>query len=269
MLSTVSAASSQDSLLRGNEEKPIERQHYIRRIYGPENAAVRRAVSELEERHPRFQTGLPANPNHVIDYKDHPYDKSNKERKLQDAGELYKPIRICHDTAALEAQRSADTAAQIDFINNEILPRMEDFWTMALSVVPISGNLVISADELDNRAYCGDSEFTEVPATHISQGVSDCDLMLYISGTPSTRYCDTSTLAVAVACNFDQVSVSCGDVVWLVHVLGYQSVLDVKVRGHSHLIAHTHFPSLLLSHSKVGPPYSWFDQLLFRYHQTE
>lgn len=97
-----------------------------------------------------------------------------------------------------------DNSNQIDFIENEILPRMEDFWTMALSVVPISGNLVISAAELDNRAYCGDSEFTEVNPQHISQGVSGCDLMLYVSGTPSTRYCDTSTLAVAVACNFDQ-----------------------------------------------------------------
>ena len=195
---------SQDSSLRRNQETTPERLHYIQRIYGPDNAAARRAVSELEERHTRFQTGLPADPLHKIEYENHPYDKANPRRLEEDTGDLYKPIRICHDSTALESLRASDTTAQIDFIINEILPRMEDFWTMALSVVPISGNLVISADELDNRAYCGDSEFTEVPSEHISQGVPDCDLMLYVSGSPSTRYCDASTLAVAVACNFDQ-----------------------------------------------------------------
>ncbi len=206
------AASSLPFLRRSTADSstssPDERKHYITRIYGPENAAVRRAVSELEERHPRFQTGLP---RHSVTYENHPFEQKQQSngkdhRHLQDSdlNDLYKPIRICHDTTALESQRSAETGAQIDFLLREVIPRMEDFWTMALSVVPISGNLVISADELDNRAYCGDSEFTEVDVSHISQGVPDCDLMLYFSGTPSTRYCDTSTLAVAVACNFDQ-----------------------------------------------------------------
>lgn len=195
------------SLLRGNqEEQPPSRQHYIQRIYGPDNAKARRAVSELEERHPRFQTGLPVDPSHKIEYENHPYDDDDdKSRRLQnDDDDLFRPIRICHDSSALEEQRDADTSAQIDFIENEIVPRMKDFWSMALSVVPISGNLIIAADELGQRQYCGDSEFTQVPASHISQGVEGCDIMLYLSGTPSQRYCDTSTLAVAVACNFDQ-----------------------------------------------------------------
>jgi hypothetical protein len=34
--------------------------------------------------------------------------------------------------------------------------------------------------------------------------VPNADLILYVSGTPSTRFCGPSTLAVAVACNFDQ-----------------------------------------------------------------
>ncbi|KAL3919121.1 MAG: hypothetical protein SGILL_003911, partial [Bacillariaceae sp.] len=74
----------------------------------------------------------------------------------------------------------------------------------ALSAVPVNGNLKISAAELENREFCGDSEFTKVPTEHISTGVADADLILYVSGTPSSRFCRGTTLAVAVACNFDQ-----------------------------------------------------------------
>lgn len=81
---------------------------------------------------------------------------------------------------------------------------MADFWSSALSVVPVEGNLLISTADLQGRVYCGDSEFAKVPSTHISTGVPDTDLILYVSGTPSTRFCGPSTLAVAVACNFDQ-----------------------------------------------------------------
>lgn len=193
-----------ESGLSGNQDKPTEpRQHVIRRLYGPENAKARRNVAELEERSMRSQTGFRGDPNHIIEYENHPFDKT---RRLQEDtnSSLYKPMRICFDTTTLESQRSSDNAARIDFVENEILPRMKDFWEKALSVVPISGNLLISAQELENRMYCGDSEFTTVPDDHISNGIPDCDVMLYVSGTPSTRYCDTSTLAVAVACNFDQ-----------------------------------------------------------------
>ena len=73
-----------------------------------------------------------------------------------------------------------------------------------MSAVPVNGNLIISAAELENREYCGDSEFTKVPTDHISTGIADADLILYVSGTPSSRFCSGTTLAVAVACNFDQ-----------------------------------------------------------------
>lgn len=117
---------------------------------------------------------------------------------------LFKPMRIFFDTDALELQRNALNGAQIDFIENEVLPRMGLFWSNALSVVPVKDRLFISAAELANRQYCGDSEFTRVPADHIANGVPDTDLVLYVSGQPSTRFCGPSTLAVAVACNFDQ-----------------------------------------------------------------
>ena len=118
----------------------------------------------------------------------------------------FRPIRIHLETAALDAKRTSSNGPQIDFVKNSILPRMRDYWTEALSVVPVEGNLLISSADLQGRLYCGDTEFSEVPATHMSEGVPNADLVLYVSGVPSARFCGPSTLAVAVACNFDQVS---------------------------------------------------------------
>lgn len=215
---TTSALATEPKLRSANTvvEKTTSdppRQHVIRRLYGPENAHVRRNVRELEERPERSRTGFLGDPNHKVPYENHPYDKS---RKLQDDGTTtnttsttmsegsFKPMRIKFFTEALDSLRTADNAAKIDFIESEILPRTAQFWSTALSVVPVSGNLKISTAELDGRAYCGDSEFTEVPAEHISTGVSGADLLLYVSGTPSTRFCSGTTLAVAVSCNYDQ-----------------------------------------------------------------
>jgi hypothetical protein len=119
----------------------------------------------------------------------------------------FRPIRIHLDTTAIDAERTESNGAQIDFVKDIILPRMRDFWASALSVVPVSGNVVISSAELQGRLYCGDSEFSKVPTSHISVGVENTDLILYVSGAPSARFCGPTTLAVAVACNFDQVSV--------------------------------------------------------------
>lgn len=118
--------------------------------------------------------------------------------------DLYKPLRIRFETQALDNTRNAENAAKIDFIKSQILPKTAEFWSQALSVVPVNGNLKVSAAELENREFCGDSEFTEVPTEHISTGVPDTDLILYVSGTASSRFCRGTTLAVAVACNFDQ-----------------------------------------------------------------
>jgi hypothetical protein len=104
-----------------------------------------------------------------------------------------------------QAGNDADEVARkVAFINDEILPRTGDFWSEALKVVPVKGNLVMQQGELSNKKYCGDSEFTQVPESHLSEGVENADLILYVSGTPSTRFCGPTTLAVAVACNFDQ-----------------------------------------------------------------
>lgn len=202
--SSASAAQNMDGndSLRGGERRSV-----IQRIY-KDNGPVRKAVREVEERVERSSTGFNGDPGHKVPYENHPFDKENG-RNLQDtttatAEDLYQNLRITFITTALDNERTSDNAAKIDFIKNEILPRTSEFWSLALAVVPVSGYLKVSASELDNRKYCGDSEFTEVPSEHISTGITDTDLILYVSGTASTRFCSGSTLAVAVACNFDQ-----------------------------------------------------------------
>jgi len=66
------------------------------------------------------------------------------------------------------------------------------------------GNVIIQANEFTNKEFCGDSEFTKVSSSHFTTGVEDADLIFYVSGQPSTKFCAPSTLTVAVACNFDQ-----------------------------------------------------------------
>jgi leishmanolysin len=117
---------------------------------------------------------------------------------------MFRPIRMVFETSALDALRDDTNAAKIDWYVDEILPATAGFWSQALSVVPVSGNLRVSSSELEGFAYCGDSEFTEVPSEHKSDGVANADLILYVSASSSARFCPARTLAVAVPCNFDQ-----------------------------------------------------------------
>jgi len=202
----------------------------IRRLYGKGNAAIRNELHKIQQTSTGYwRTGIRGDPNFKIEYENHPFDrlaehrrKSSRHLELDESHALeisevdanlyrnlntnveFAPMRIKFATGALETQRDDDNDDKVDFIINEILPRMGDFWSNALSVVPISGNLIIQANELANKEFCGDSEFTKVPSSHFTTGVEDADLIFYVSGQPSTRFCAPSTLAVAVACNFDQ-----------------------------------------------------------------
>jgi len=192
--------------LRGGA-KQRRRTKTFRRSNSPEAAAIRLQLREIEENLERSQTGFPADPNHKVPYENHPWDTKDGKRRLQEPGttDLFKPMRIRFETKALDDMRDSSNAAKIDFIKNEILPRTASFWSQALSVVPVSGALKISTGELSgDRSHCGDELFTRVPTEHITQGLDGADLILYVSGTPSSRFCSFQTLAVAVACNFDQ-----------------------------------------------------------------
>ena len=207
------------------------RRHPIHRIYH-DNSHIRRRMEKLENSLPYFQTGIRGDPNHKLQYTNHPFDRMRKERELKDQNQRFlqelddeenndnnnnnndeefrqeddpfQPIRIHFDTSALDSELTNDNGAQIDFVKQTILPRMRDYWSSALSVVRVNGNLLVSTAELQGRLYCGDTEFSKVPTDHISNGVPNADLVLYVSGAPSARFCGPSTLAVAVACNFDQ-----------------------------------------------------------------
>ncbi len=251
----------QQQLLLGDDDDTNEvhrrrHMHPIHRIYRGEGARIRRRVEEIENSLPYFRTGKRGDPNHQLQYRNHPFDRLRREkdrmremkeqqqnqrrtdgdekdiiedvlssRNLEAEGgdgsigesgddNPFRPIRIHLDTTAIDEERTEANGAQIDFVKDIILPRMRDFWASALSVVPVSGNVVISSAELQGRLYCGDSEFSKVPASHISVGVEDTDLILYVSGAPSARFCGPTTLAVAVACNFDQVRESVCVFVW-------------------------------------------------------
>eukprot|EP00537_Pseudo-nitzschia_pungens_P016569 CAMPEP_0172410166 /NCGR_PEP_ID=MMETSP1061-20121228/76740_1 /TAXON_ID=37318 /ORGANISM="Pseudo-nitzschia pungens, Strain cf. pungens" /LENGTH=885 /DNA_ID=CAMNT_0013146337 /DNA_START=362 /DNA_END=3019 /DNA_ORIENTATION=+ len=210
-----------------DKERDSKRQSMIHRLYGPQNGEVRKHVRLVEEKSERSRTGFMGDPDHYVHYENHPYQKTydrrrrererDRDRNLQQTNsvegdgvadtsgsDLYKPLRIRFETQALDDMRDLENAAKIDFFKTQIFPETADYWSQGLSVVPVSGNLKISAAELENREYCGDSEFTKVPTEHISTGIPDVDLVLYVSGTPSSRFCRGTTLAVAVACNFDQ-----------------------------------------------------------------
>lgn len=229
--SSTSATYSITDESQYSSEEETSRRHPIHRIY-QDGASTRRRVEELENTLEYYQTGIRGDPSHKLDYgPNHPFDIKRKERELklklennehlsqdderflqdttnteQEGGDTnpFKPIRIHFDTSALDSQFSESNSNQINFVKNVILPRMANYWTEALSVVPVQGNLLVSTAELQGRLYCGDTEFSKVPAEDIANGVPNSDLVLYVSGAPSARFCGPSTLAVAVACNFDQ-----------------------------------------------------------------
>jgi len=131
-------------------------------------------------------------------------------RSLQNSGGVsrFRPVRILFYLEQLkrDSRNSADPDAvfKARFIEDYILKRMEKFWRDALSVVPVEGSLVLDPSSLYAGAYCGDTQFTRVPEDHMTDGVTNTDLILYVSGSESELFCGENTLAVAVACNMDQ-----------------------------------------------------------------
>jgi len=157
----------------------------------------------------RYQTGLAPDPKFKVPYENHPYDPKQRRHAQEsnegaDTNDPFRPMRIHFDTSALDSMEDSSNADKIRWFKEVILPQTGDFWSQTLSVVPVSGNLRISPADLDSRTWCGDPEFAEVPASYISTGIADTDLILFVSGSPSERFCATRTLAVAVACSFDQ-----------------------------------------------------------------
>ncbi len=206
----LSIASSSSSV-RGSGTGPKQRISPFQRIYGKENAHVRDAIHKLETESTHYRrTGLHADP----DFFEKQLLDENGKRRTQEVvyGEdVFKPMRITMYTEHLMTRRSSATAAQVDFITDTILPRMSEFWSETLKVLPVGTRegkpdlpLIIDKTALYDDEFCGDPEFTKVPNEHFSDGIANTDLILYVSGEPSSKFCGPSTLAVAVACNFDK-----------------------------------------------------------------
>jgi len=70
----------------------------------------------------------------------------------------------------------------VNFIKSKILPKVKEFWSDALSVAPVVGPLKVSTAYLADGAYCGDPILPKVPSEHITDGVDDTDLILYVNG---------------------------------------------------------------------------------------
>lgn len=167
-------------------EEPV-----VRRVY---DTPVRAEVRKLEERMQKYQTGWNADPHHYVTYEYHPFE----HRRLTNATTVFEPMRISFYTKALDDIRDESNAAKIDWYKSQVLPKTAEFWSQTLSVVPVSSSLRISSGELDSYLYCGDPLFTQVPNEHKSSGIANTDLVLYVSGSNSPRFCPSRTLAVAV-----------------------------------------------------------------------
>jgi hypothetical protein len=137
---------------------------------------------------PRYQTGIPGDLDHEVPYQNHPYARTWRWRRgLQQnsssasdtstgdgnaatnatettadgSPDLFQPMRIKYFTEALDAIRDDTNGAKIDWYINTVLPMTAEFWSRALSVVPVSGNLQLSRSELAS-GYCGDSAFVRL-----------------------------------------------------------------------------------------------------------
>ena len=198
---TVAAAEDHQEGVRGSQIP--ERIHPIKRIYGKENAHVRDAIHQIEtESTQYFRTGIRADPSFEVDYANHPLRKRKNRELVTEDESAFKPMRISFVTDSLDSQRDAFNGAKIDFIKGEVINRMAKFWSETLSAIPV-GTLKIQSGELIDSMYCGHPDFTRVPTEHISTGVADTDVILYVSASSNAIFCGATTLAVAVACNVD------------------------------------------------------------------
>jgi leishmanolysin len=89
------------------------------------------------------------------------------------------------------------TDAKKSYIMDKLMPAAVAFYTSALNVVRVSGNLVVSG-----TATCGSAPGTPVPSDHRSTGVADADFIAYVTAVPKADR-TSLTVAWAAACRTD------------------------------------------------------------------
>ncbi len=174
----------------------------FQRLYGKENKAVRAEIHRIEFESTHYKrTGI-KDPNHEVEYdlESHPLSILQNQRNLnsgyQDPRTHSRPIRITYSTEALDSWANETTnAAKISLIKALILPKVAKVWSDILSLAPVSGPLKVSDYYLVDGMYCGDTGLSRVPLEHMTYGVEDTDIILYVSGNPDSMFCGGSTLA--------------------------------------------------------------------------
>ena len=109
-----------------------------------------------------------------------------------DPNSEYKPIRIHMDTNYLGLVKK-DYGPEVDYLENELLPKVKTFWEKALRLYPIPNNLVITSKDC--------------PISNIRQnttGIPDTDLIILVAANIDT-ICKTATepSVAATSCQYD------------------------------------------------------------------
>jgi hypothetical protein len=71
----------QHQLQQQQHQRHHDRIPLVQRLYGPDNAEVRRNVLELQERLERSQTGFNGDANHIVPYENHPFEVLQRQRR--------------------------------------------------------------------------------------------------------------------------------------------------------------------------------------------
>jgi len=133
----------------------------------------------------------------------HPFEEGYDLSKCEDDTSPYKPIRIRFVTNELETLReqlqkannteSIEQIARINALIKNILPSVSKVWSQALSVIPVQNYLYPVGSS------CGEAT---VFSSHKAAGVSNSDLLIYISGEGA--FCMDSIPSYSSVCNYDQ-----------------------------------------------------------------
>jgi len=214
--------NSMDNINERSDSEADTELNSIEQLHQPNDVNVRATIDELERSMYRSQKGHRPNPNHIVPYHNHPFEHKDTilestqyqdhDRNLQGiqvknsfkGEEEYGNIRITSMFEAMDTMQNMQNFHEIDFIENEVIPKAIKFWSSALKVIPVSETLILERTELSEDQFCGDEELSPVPSSHMTSGISNTDLALYVSASSSSRFCSSSTLVLAIACNFDQ-----------------------------------------------------------------
>ena len=113
-------------------------------------------------------------------------------------GVTYQPLRIVFHTVSLPMTPA--TISKVEALTGDILPSVLGIWAAALSVVRAVDNIFVASN-----GKCGEAD---IPPMHSVEGVSNADMLIYVTANGHQCYNDDGTTAgvdsYATVCTFDQ-----------------------------------------------------------------